>query len=43
MNFEEYTKEVNENLPILNKLSRLNPNNLVKIFEDMLYQICLVS
>ena len=41
MNLEEYTKEVNENLPILNNLSRLNPNNLVKIFEDMLKHYCV--
>ena len=41
MNFEEYTKEVNKNLPILNNLSRLNPNNLVKMFEDMLKHYCV--
>lgn len=41
MNLEEYTKEVNENLPLLNKLSRLNPKNLVNMFEDMLKHYCV--
>lgn len=41
MNFEEYTKEVNENLPILNKLSRSNPSNLINMFEDMLKHYCV--
>ena len=41
MNLEEYTKEVNENLPMLYKLSRLSPKNLVNMFEDMLKHYCV--
>jgi poly(A) polymerase Pap1 len=40
-NFDYYKKEVAENTPILNKISKLDNCVLVQIFEKMLKQYCV--
>lgn len=40
-NFEQYQKEIAENTPILNKISKLDNCILIQIFEKMLKQYCV--
>lgn len=40
-NFEQYKKEITENTPVLNKISKLDNCILVQIFEKLLKQYCV--